>query len=147
MLYEVITKEADVDSAKLREVLNVTGNIEVALQELLKLDGLPKKWDLNQLAERKNRMFQRLTPPPGSFGPRAVLDELRNVLPDDGILTVDVGAHLHLVGQQWRTPEPDKLLMTNRITSYNVCYTKLLRNLFVGNVPQLVSRLCFVCNS
>ncbi len=112
-LIHICEKEADVDSAKLREVLNVIGNVEVALQELLKLDGLPKKWDLNQLAERKNRMFQRLTPPPGSFGPRAVLDELRNVLPDDGILTVDVGAHLHLVGQQWRTPEPGKLLMTN----------------------------------
>ncbi|MCK3682712.1 thiamine pyrophosphate-binding protein [Maribellus sp. YY47] len=112
-LIHIDEKEADVDTGKLREVLNVTGNIEMALQELLKLNGVAKNWDLELLAERKKRMFQKLTPPPGSFGPRAVLHELRNILPDDGVLTVDVGAHLHLAGQQWRTPAPGKLLMTN----------------------------------
>ena len=28
-------------------------------------------------------------------------------------MACDVGAHLHLIGQQWRTPEPETLLMTN----------------------------------
>jgi len=49
----------------------------------------------------------------GRFGPRAVLAGLRRALPDDGIMACDVGAHLHLIGQQWRTPEPECLLMTN----------------------------------
>jgi acetolactate synthase-1/2/3 large subunit len=48
-----------------------------------------------------------------SFGPLAVVAGLRKMLPNNGILTVDVGAHLHLVGQMWRTPEPQKLIMTN----------------------------------
>lgn len=47
------------------------------------------------------------------FGPSAVLDKLRKKLPADGILTCDVGAHLHLIGQKWITPDPDTLLMTN----------------------------------
>lgn len=112
-LIHICEKEADINSRQLREVLNITGNIVMALKELLRMNGSPKKWDLNQLVKLKNRMFQKLAPPSGSFGPRAVLDELRRVLPEGGILTVDVGAHLHLVGQQWRTPEPGKLLMTN----------------------------------
>jgi len=58
-------------------------------------------------------MFAQLAPPAGTFGPRAVLAGLREALPDDGIMACDVGAHLHLIGQQWRTPEPDCLLMTN----------------------------------
>ena len=38
---------------------------------------------------------------------------LREVLPPDGILTCDVGAHLHVIGQLWQTPAPGSLLMTN----------------------------------
>jgi acetolactate synthase-1/2/3 large subunit len=41
------------------------------------------------------------------------LDILREVLPPEGILTCDVGAHTHLIGQLWPTPTPDRLLMTN----------------------------------
>jgi acetolactate synthase-1/2/3 large subunit len=32
-------------------------------------------------------------------------------------MTCDVGAHLHLIGQQWRTPAPDLQLMTNGCSS------------------------------
>jgi len=35
------------------------------------------------------------------------------VLPEDGIMTCDVGAHTHLIGQQWRTPAPGLQIMTN----------------------------------
>ena len=43
----------------------------------------------------------------------AALAVLREVLPDDGIMTCDVGAHTHLIGQLWRTPAPNRQLMTN----------------------------------
>jgi acetolactate synthase-1/2/3 large subunit len=38
---------------------------------------------------------------------------LRDVLPDNGIMTCDVGAHTHLIGQHWRTPKPGTQIMTN----------------------------------
>jgi acetolactate synthase-1/2/3 large subunit len=38
---------------------------------------------------------------------------LREVLPEDGIMTCDVGAHSHLIGQLWRTPAPGLQIMTN----------------------------------
>lgn len=107
------TKEADVDSSKIREVFNVIGEIENSLKEFLKFDTSENKWDVNVFKERKAKLFNKLKPVSKSFGPLAVVDELRNVLPQNGILTVDVGAHLHLIGQKWQTPEPQKLIMTN----------------------------------
>ncbi|WP_346858639.1 thiamine pyrophosphate-binding protein [uncultured Draconibacterium sp.] len=107
------SKEADVDTSQICEVLNVVGSIENSLEELLKMEMPVKKWELEMLQERKSRLSQKLRPEAGSFGPLAVIDELRTILPQEGILTVDVGAHLHLIGQQWQTPEPQKLLMTN----------------------------------
>jgi acetolactate synthase-1/2/3 large subunit len=72
-----------------------------------------KSWDQNVLVELKADLLRKLTPAKDSFGPLAVVHELRKALPDNGILTVDVGAHLHLIGQMWQTPLPEKLLMTN----------------------------------
>jgi acetolactate synthase I/II/III large subunit len=47
------------------------------------------------------------------FGPAAALNVLQDELPEDSILTSDVGSHLHLVGQFWNTHEKGKLIMTN----------------------------------
>uniref|UniRef100_UPI003216D509 thiamine pyrophosphate-binding protein n=1 Tax=uncultured Draconibacterium sp. TaxID=1573823 RepID=UPI003216D509 len=107
------SKEADVDTSQIPEVLNVIGNLENSLAEMLGMKMSVKSWDLEKLRRRRRRIFQKLTPEPETFGPLAVIDELRKFLPEEGILTVDVGAHLHLIGQQWQTPEPQKLLITN----------------------------------
>ncbi|NQU87892.1 MAG: thiamine pyrophosphate-binding protein [Mariniphaga sp.] len=112
-LMHINTYPADVDEKQVPRVLNVIQEIDESLKALLELSLIKNEWNLNVLAERKKEMFQRLEPPSGSFGPRAVISELRKYLPQEGILTVDVGAHLHLLGQQWQTPSPDKLLMTN----------------------------------
>lgn len=47
------------------------------------------------------------------FGPAAALKILQDELPDDAILTSDVGSHLHLVGQFWQTRGKGKIIMTN----------------------------------
>ncbi|MCY1720408.1 thiamine pyrophosphate-binding protein [Prolixibacteraceae bacterium Z1-6] len=104
---------ADVDTTQIPEVFNVVGNLENALNELLKVEMPVKNWDRTVLQERNTRLVRKLTPKPDSFSPLVVVDELRKFLPQEGILTVDVGAHLHLIGQQWPTPEPKKLLMSN----------------------------------
>jgi acetolactate synthase-1/2/3 large subunit len=41
------------------------------------------------------------------------LDILREMLPTDGILAYDVGAHTHQIATQWRTDLPRTLLATN----------------------------------
>jgi acetolactate synthase-1/2/3 large subunit len=47
------------------------------------------------------------------FGPAATLRVLQDELPEDTILTTDVGSHLHLIGQFWQTHGTGKLIMTN----------------------------------
>lgn len=47
------------------------------------------------------------------FGPAAALKVLQDELPEDVILTVDVGSHLHLAGQFWQTHRKGKIIMTN----------------------------------
>ena len=59
-------------------------------------------------------MFAKLQPSNQSFGPKSALHVLREVLPNSGIMTCDVGAHRqHLIGQLWPTPGPGLQIMTN----------------------------------
>ena len=47
------------------------------------------------------------------FGPSSVLKILQDELPENVILTADVGSHLHLAGQFWQTGDRGKIIMTN----------------------------------
>jgi acetolactate synthase I/II/III large subunit len=47
------------------------------------------------------------------FGPSAALKILQEELPADTILTTDVGSHLHLIGQFWKTNKKGRIIMTN----------------------------------
>jgi acetolactate synthase-1/2/3 large subunit len=112
-LVHIDTAPADLDRSAHMLACDVVGDLEPALMRLAALPVKGNDWNMEELAGRRKEMFAALDPPPGSFGPRAVLDSLREVLPEDGIMTCDVGAHCHLIGQQWRTPAPELQLMTN----------------------------------
>jgi acetolactate synthase-1/2/3 large subunit len=47
------------------------------------------------------------------FGPAAALKVLQDELPENTIITSDVGSHLHLIGQFWQTHGKSKIIMTN----------------------------------
>lgn len=104
---------ADIDTAKHPVAAQTVGAISPVLSALLTLPEARKGWDMAALAARKAAMFAQLAGQNGPFGPCAALDVLRDVLPDDGIMTCDVGAHTHLIGQHWRTPAPGTQIMTN----------------------------------
>jgi acetolactate synthase I/II/III large subunit len=112
-LLHFCNRPADVDRDLIPDVTDVLGDLQFSVNELLKVDCPPKNWNRKIIEARKSEMFRLLEPPKGSFGPRAVVKGLREVLPENGILTLDVGAHLHLAGQMWKTPSPELLLMTN----------------------------------
>ena len=46
------------------------------------------------------------------WGPAAVADTVHRALPDDGIATVDSGAHRILLSQMWRCPRPRTLIQS-----------------------------------
>lgn len=112
-LVSIDTERADIDTAAYDLACDLVGDIGAALDALLAMPGTPKQWDLEALAARRATMFARLQPGTNGFGPKAALAVLRDVLPAHGIMTCDVGAHTHLIGQQWRTPAPGLQLMTN----------------------------------
>jgi acetolactate synthase-1/2/3 large subunit len=49
----------------------------------------------------------------GHFGPVAAMKILHDELPGDSLITADVGSHLHLLGQFWKTKGKNNILMTN----------------------------------
>ncbi len=103
----------DIDRAVHPVAADVVGDMAPSLDALLALPACKKGWDLDEVAARKAEMFARLSPESNRFGPCAALDVLRDVLPDEGIMTCDVGAHTHLIGQHWRTPRPGTQIMSN----------------------------------
>jgi len=104
---------ADIDQSIYDLAVDAVGDIGASLERLTVAPGAPNDWDLSDLAARREAMFARLAPSNGDFGPKGALAVLREVLPDDGIMTCDVGAHTHLIGQLWRTPAPGLQIMTN----------------------------------
>lgn len=89
------------------------GDLDVAMQTLGAMAPLATEWDFDQLARHRDGLNSALHPRSKGFGPSEALDILRDTLPPEGILTCDVGAHTHLIGQLWPTPAPGHLLMTN----------------------------------
>jgi acetolactate synthase-1/2/3 large subunit len=116
-LLHLDTAEADIDRTIWRSVYDIVGDIPSSLRRLAEAPALASDWDQAALAARKAAMFKAFEPPAGSFGPRAALAILREVLPQDGIMACDVGAHTHLIGQMWPTPAPGLQLMTNGCSS------------------------------
>lgn len=47
------------------------------------------------------------------FGPTTAIKVLQEELPPEAILTADVGSHLHVLGQYWKTHGAGNLIMTN----------------------------------
>jgi len=103
----------DIDRNSYDVAVDAVGDIKASLGALFALPPAANDWDLKALAQRRAAMFEKLTPSKTGFGPRGALAVLREILPDDGIMTCDVGAHTHLIGQLWRTPAPGLQIMTN----------------------------------
>jgi acetolactate synthase-1/2/3 large subunit len=112
-LLNLDTLPVDIDSQACSEVVDAVGDIGHSLEYLAAQNPAAGDWDIDALAARRADMFLRMRARPGSFGPCAALDILREELPVEGIMTCDVGAHIHLIGQKWPTPAPGRQIMTN----------------------------------
>lgn len=112
-LINIDVHDVDLDLDRYELACDVVGDIANSLEHLHNTQSQTKAWDLKALAARRAEMFDRMTPASETFGPCEVLDVLRDVFPEEGIMTCDVGAHIHLIGQKWPTPKPGKQIMTN----------------------------------
>jgi acetolactate synthase-1/2/3 large subunit len=130
-LLHVDTVPADVDAA-CRLACEVVGDLATVWRFLAALPPLAHTWDLEAIGTRRQRMFARLSAPRTALAPSQVLGVIQDLLPDDGFLTCDVGAHTHLIGQAWRTAAPGHLVMTNGWSSMGF-----------GIPAALATKLCY----
>jgi len=112
-LIHIDTVPVDIDTDYVSGVLSVVGDPAAALTVLKECEQIKSGWDMEAVRKRTDAMFAAFKPKEGSFGPLAVIEDLRNALPDDGIMSCDVGSHTHLIGQAWRTPDIYTQIMTN----------------------------------
>jgi acetolactate synthase-1/2/3 large subunit len=111
-LIHIDTVPADIDPSY-PVPREVTGNIREILRALDNMPVLSHKWDLQALRSHRRKLHDALTPPQKHFSPHDALQAIRQMLPSEGILAVDVGAHTHLIGQLWETRGPGNFLVSN----------------------------------
>lgn len=111
-IVHVDTVPADVASTH-RVPCQVIGDIRESMRKLGELPRFEHRWDLDALKTHRTRLRDALTPPQARFSPHHALLALRDILPDDGLLVADVGAHTHLIGQLWDTRGPGNFLVSN----------------------------------
>ncbi|MEN8153111.1 MAG: thiamine pyrophosphate-binding protein [Acidobacteriota bacterium] len=116
-LIHMDTTNSEMTFFKERKVQNVIGNINTGIKRLINSDVTKKMWDPEEIVKRKKEIFTILGGQGETFDTLSVLKELRKKLPDNGIMTCDVGAHLHLTGQAWKAFSPENQQMTNGCSS------------------------------
>jgi acetolactate synthase-1/2/3 large subunit len=91
----------------------VIGDLDSTLPHLLGLPPLRHEWPEDAARRHRERFQAALRPAVGRFAPHQAIDVVRQVLPREGILAFDVGAHTHQIAGQWTAHEPRTFLVTN----------------------------------
>jgi acetolactate synthase I/II/III large subunit len=111
-LLQIDIEAVDVD-ASVTVAQEVIGDLDFSVAALARLPPAKNGWDINAVATHRE-MFQRsLRPHTEAFSPHQAIDVVRRVLPKDGVLAFDVGAHTHQIASQWATHAPRTFLITN----------------------------------
>lgn len=90
----------------------VTGDLDVSIGALSKSGG-DTDWRSKELEAHRSAFQKALRPDVPNFVPHQAIDIVRDVLPPDGILTFDVGAHTHQIASQWAAHAPRQFHITN----------------------------------
>jgi acetolactate synthase-1/2/3 large subunit len=103
---------ADVD-ASVQLALNVVGDLDHTLKHLIAATPAKPQWQAQTLATHRDTFERALRPVVPNFAPHQAIDVVRQVLPHNGILAFDVGAHTHQIASQWHAHAPREFLITN----------------------------------
>jgi acetolactate synthase-1/2/3 large subunit len=91
----------------------VVGDLDTALEKLTALDPAGNGWSAKTFARHRQEFQTALRPVTDGFSPHQVIDVVRRILPRNGILAFDVGAHTHQIASQWIAHAPRSFLITN----------------------------------
>jgi acetolactate synthase-1/2/3 large subunit len=110
-LIHVDTSKADIAS-DYKEIYEIIGDLNDSVEMLLKETYPNYKWKKSEILENKEKLFGSLMIKTDKLNPVDLITELQEQIPDDSIVTSDVGAHLHLMGQLWKA-DNNKFIITN----------------------------------
>lgn len=94
-------------------VKQVTGLLEGILPMIAPAFKSGTEWDKKTIISYREKVQSLIRKEDDTFGPVKVLSILQDKLPGNNLLCLDVGSHIHLFGQYWKTGSGGKLLMTN----------------------------------
>jgi len=95
------------------------------------LDGLNTSIKMMSLAEEVRTAIRgKFSEHYDGFSPVEAINILNEVLPDDAIVTADVGSHLHLLGQQWQVSSQGRFIITNGWSSMGFGLSALIAAAF-----------------
>jgi acetolactate synthase-1/2/3 large subunit len=105
-------EQADVD-ATVEVTHEVTGDLDSSLSRLTSIPAMRNAWSTEAIKLHREGFQRALRPPTHRFAPHQVIDVVRKVLPAEGVLAFDVGAHTHQIASQWTAHAPRTFLITN----------------------------------
>jgi acetolactate synthase-1/2/3 large subunit len=91
----------------------VVGDLDASLEGLGRAAPGEREWGADVARSHADHFQRALRPATQGFVPHHAIDVVREVLPRDGILAFDVGAHTHQIASQWTTYAPRTFLITN----------------------------------
>lgn len=92
--------------------VSLVGDLDAGLKTLaIKLTPNPESWLEGEPAQVRQALFEAFNAEE-DWGPAAIGHEVRKHLPDDGIATIDTGAHRILLSQTWTCTRPHTLFQS-----------------------------------
>ena len=105
-------ERADVD-ATVKLAYQLIGDLDSSLAALGNVVPAENAWSAGIIEQHRQGFQKSLRPATKSFSPHQAIDVVRHVLPADGVLAFDVGAHTHQIASQWTARAPRTFLITN----------------------------------
>jgi acetolactate synthase-1/2/3 large subunit len=107
-LVHIDTLAADVLPAGAMQIVSGSENWFEILSPLRSSPGM-----VSLATEARESIRRELQSAINGFTPATALSVLRDLLPEETVVTADVGSHLHLMGQMWDVTDSGRLIMTN----------------------------------
>ena len=111
-LLHVDIEEADAGPGVRREG-SVIGALDRSVEALAGERPAANLWRASEIEAHRREFREALRPAVSGFAPHRAIDVVREVLPPDGVLAFDVGAHTHQIAGQWTAHAPRRFLITN----------------------------------